>query len=360
MINIITKDTSLTPGLYGEISQGDFGRQNVFVRYGDSAENRSYRIAYEHSEDDGFDSNVHGNDRRDFSNQDFGSFSLALSPNNDHSFEFHAGLLRTDNGAEFVEVNERSYPDYRYDQAFINLNYTWQARQNNSVKVHLSRFQSELKQHWESCYPSIAILPELRDLQLSNPGYVSAFLSGKLPKGGTIEDDLLLQALLTKTHELGDNAHKVVCSKNVNQNTSDGTTQIELIDTVVINDEFRLVSGIGAAENQFDSETYTNGYISSVRYSLFSNAEYRVNAFVFNLGAMLEKEEGDKSGFEYSPRLGVGYKIDSENTLKFVLSKESEHRIFLRQIGIGIILFVIFPMVALIGIFTIVLNHIVP
>ena len=109
--------------------------------------------------------------------------------------------------------------------------------------------------------------------------------------------------------------------KNVNQNTSDGTTQIELIDTVVINDEFRLVSGIGAAENQFDSETYTNGYISSVRYSLFSNAEYRVNAFVFNLGAMLEKEEGDKSGFEYSPRLGVGYKIDSENTLKFVLSK---------------------------------------
>jgi len=86
--------------------------------------------------------------------------------------------------------------------------------------------------------------------------------------------------------------------------------------------DWRLVWGVGARQDSVESVAYFGTYdtIKSVSSRLFANAEWRVNSdLIVNAGAMVEHV--DLTGTDISPRLALNYHLNTDHTVRAVLSR---------------------------------------
>ena len=155
----------------------------------------------------------------------------------------------------------------------------------------------------------------------ANPSYARSIVAGKMPSGGTPQDNALAIAAITAIAKLGPNARKPTCV-TTNQNLTESRTDIELQDTYIFTKDLRLVSGFGVRNDKGNSQTYLGGKDSNFTWRMFTNIEYKpFDPIILNIGGYYENDS--LTGSLFSPRVAINYHLTDTQTLRFVQSTAS-------------------------------------
>jgi len=113
-----------------------------------------------------------------------------------------------------------------------------------------------------------------------------------------------------------------------------GTTEyrgdIEIQDTVALNDSVTLITGAGYRYDRVESANYYNGTVDDHKLRLFSNINWRPSPdWVLHAGAMIEREDGDEHAL--SLRGAINYLISPVESVRFVYSQAARTPDFLEE-----------------------------
>lgn len=107
---------------------------------------------------------------------------------------------------------------------------------------------------------------------------------------------------------------------NVDLDISESRHEIEVQDTLRVNDVLRVVTGAGFRRDVGESASYTGGKVENDIWRMFAHGEYRVLApLLLNVGAMLEDDGISGTGF--SPRAALNWRLRDQQALRLVSSR---------------------------------------
>ena len=283
IINIITRHPNSVKGHQIVTTGGDIATRKVFHRYGGSSGKLNYRISTGVRIDSGTE--IARDDKR------VGLFTMRgeylIDPKNtfDFQFGFNDGARETGNN-KVLDPNRDVETQSNFQQLL------WRHTVSNDEEVTLQFYRNYYR--IEDKY-GIGLLSTLLGI---TPAQVPIALAANgLP---ALPD------------------HALVFSESY-------TTErfnLEFVHRLKPADNLRLVWG---AESRLDRARAkgwfgTNKYRRNRTNRLFSNAEWRFHPkWVMNLGAMLE--DNTHTGSDVSPRLALNFKVDSENTVRFAVTR---------------------------------------
>lgn len=191
---------------------------------------------------------------------------------------------------------------------------------DHELQFTLSANNTRVQQRWNTCWPQLALLPEVYNLSQANPDYIRQMLRGQIPpSGGTARDDELAQLAIQAILNLGAGMFSPVCGSTDND-LDESRIQLEVQDTYVMSDRLRLVSGLGARHQRMTSQTYLGGSAANTLVWMFGHAEFRPSSSVTaNIGGYLESNS--LSGDTFSPRLALNWHLTHQQTLRLVYSE---------------------------------------
>lgn len=330
VINIKTKDP-FGVDQWGVTGSSSSQNRHTTGLYSSGAVSPSlrYRISVSAEEDDGFDTNVRGQERHDGTQAKRFNAKLIYDINKQTTAELFLAYSDVLTELEYRDQNQQTYPDITTNNFFVlsKLNHQFSTAHDLTLKTQYTYTDQDIS--WNSCYPAILFSENLRHLHQQNPDYAAslvqqlpALVNGdfQLPTGGTANDDRLRDDILVELDRLGAAAFRLSCGW-INEDATEKKIDIELEDKIIISDHFRLVLGLGFVRKSHISESFLEGTSRAESYRMFSNAEYRVKAWVLNVGAMLEYEPSYLKNPEFSPRLGLNYRLSDSTSLRTVFSK---------------------------------------
>ncbi len=321
VINIITQHPLDASRVSISTRQGDGGVEDYQLRYSGGSEHAQWRTTLSQRHDDGFDYKAdHITDRRDSNDQWFANGRLTLTPDDSWLIDLQAGYKDGSYTEDAFDGSMRTYPDFDNTTHYLSA-LTEKTVGAHTLKAHAYYRKERIEQHWVSCLPPILFSSNLGALYLSNINYADEILDGNNPtgSGGTARDDTLATATLLDYIAMGGPAAPDSCGL-ANQDTTQTREHIELQDTWVINEQFRVVGGGSYRRDKQSSETYLNGSVSEDSVQLFAHAEYRPTAsWAFNLGGLYEDEETADNTF--SPRAAINWHFAPGHTLRAVYSE---------------------------------------
>ncbi len=320
-VNIITKDPFKVDraGLIGSVgSQSTKAGDGYFS--GEVNDNLRYRVSVSTYQDDGYDRNFVGEERRDGTDAERINAKLSYRMNSDTRGEVFIGYSEVLSELEFRDSGQLTFPDTTNDSIFLNWDLYHAFNPNHEIKLNAYYTGLDHDIQWQTCYPTVLFSENLRQLQFQNPEYAQALVNQQFPTGGSSADDALRNAVLLELNALGGAALSPTCGF-VNEHGTEKKADIEIQDTWIVSDALRFVNGLGVQRQSLESETFLNGSVDVYAYRVFSNAEYRWRRLVLNAGFMWEDEESHLEESEVSPRVGVNYRVSDDSTLRFVFSK---------------------------------------
>lgn len=324
VINIITRHPADTPGL--EIAARGGGRnvEDYYLRYGGQlADNIDYRISATAQRDDGFDILPNGRSQDHFEARVNGA-------TNNNQWELQVGY-----GDFYVErfideLTDTTTIDTR--KAFISGKWVHQLNEQHffHVKAYY-RFDTEESELF-ACTQPLELTQELSNLFLgtSNEYVETEFVQwlGDVVAAGSLlppppdpnpESDTLALAALNKFLALQVSGQTEPICGDLNEDIRRKQADVEFQDTVLVNDDLRIVSGLSLREDTGDSETYFAGKLSNTTARAFTNIEYRpLESVVVNLGGMYEYDKKQDNSF--SPKVGINWHFSRQQTLRFQYS----------------------------------------
>ena len=319
VVNIITKSPETVRGTVVAGTLGSRGARGLTARHsGVIGENTHYRFTIDSQRDNGFDvaQGVSNNDATVMNRLNAYS-TTKLSAN--ESLEFQAAVVQGNQDVAYADKYQRTLPNQGDHDYYLNATWRNSLSANHDVQVQAYASLHQNDQKWTTCPLAAMFLPELYTLWRQNPGYVGTILSGKVPKGGTAQDNALATQALVAIRALGSQATQPTCVQT-NQDYFERRANIELQDTYLISDSLRFVNGVRLRQDSGDSQTYLNGKVSNVTFSVFSNVEYKPASWAsINAGGYLERDQ--LTGSEFSPRLALNVHQSLHNTFRFVASK---------------------------------------
>lgn len=319
VINIITKNPETLRGTVVQGSYGSHGAREMMARQsGTIGSSTHYRVTVDRQQDNGFDvaQGVQGNDGTAMNRLNAYS-TTKLTPN--ESVDLQAAIVKGVQEAAYTDKYQRTLPNYGNSDYYLNATWKKSISANHDLQVQAYASMHQSNQEWITCPLAAMFLPQVYTLWRANPDYVNAILGGKVPKGGSAQDNALAAAALVAIRALGAQATTPTCVRT-NQNYVERRTNIEFQDTHIISDSFRLVGGARVRQDSADSQTYLGGKVSNVTLSVFSNIEYKpVTWASFNAGGYLERDQ--LTGAAFSPRVAFNIHQSANNTFRFVASK---------------------------------------
>lgn len=210
-------------------------------------------------------------------------------------------------------------PDLQLRDYYLGAEWIRLLNDGHELRLKSSHSSHKVTQRWSACFPQLAFLPELFAMYSANPNYANTIAAGRVPSGGSAQDDALALQAIAAVRRLGPAALTPVCG-GVNADREERRTDLELQQTLVVNPALRYVAGLGVRHQVADSQLYLGGKGSNTRYRLFGAAEYRVLDWVLlNAGAYAEYDE--VAGWSVAPRLAVNGHVAPNQTLRLVVSK---------------------------------------
>lgn len=216
----------------------------------------------------------------------------------------------------------RTTPDPQQRRAEMTFSGRWTRQLSATHELQLSAHASHAaqRQSWRTCWPRVAFMPQLGALYASNPAYAASILAGRVPSGGSAQDDALLGQLLVAAFSLGPGGATAPVCGWANQDADEQRQQLELQDTLVLSDTLRVVSGGGIRWQSIDSATYVGPKMGNTVRWAFGHAEYRPASWVTaNVGGYFESNS--LSGSSFSPRAGLNLHLSDSQTVRLVMSK---------------------------------------
>jgi iron complex outermembrane recepter protein len=324
IVNIITKHPADVERFMATTTQGGYGFSSTTARVGTTLGPAAVRLTLNHDQSDGFETLSRG--KTDHDSTYIKRLNLrAKAPLGERtSLDVQIGYVEGKKEVSQVEANQVTYPDMDVRDQFLSGTLTHSFSPTHELQARAFVWQDKLLQSWRTCMPTVMVLPEVKALFASNPGYVTSLFKGKTPSGGSAQDDALALAASQAIKNLGAKATSPICS-TANQNQREQRIDLELQDTVVWSDTLRWVAGGGLRRNSGESETFLgnsgDGRHNNI-WRVFANAEYRPHSRVtLNLGAYTERDE--LTGTSTSPRAALNFHVTENQALRLVWSEGS-------------------------------------
>ena len=296
-INLITRDPADTAGVETYVSSGSRGHRRAFGSLGSVGETIDWRLTYEKRQFDGFDTDDEGRDFRD--GKDINAFNwdsrLYLNPAAD--LELRAGIVdgvdeRDKNKGGSLEPAENPDIDLRDYHLQAKLNY--RLSNNHFFHVQAAVENYKRKQEYGIAWPEETF--------------------NCLP-GGVNEDDPIYSDACDP-----DGENKVFYA-DINDSYEDTRIELELQDTLLFNDDLKLVTGTGFRKDILRSETFFNGREEVYQSRAFGNLEYTPwHWLTLNAGGNWERTSTTGDDY-FSPRVAANFQITDQQALRFVFSQ---------------------------------------
>ncbi|WP_421553862.1 TonB-dependent receptor plug domain-containing protein [Pseudomonas yamanorum] len=329
VVNILTRSPANSHGTRMKLTQGDRGINDWYASQGMGWETGDLRLSLSGQQDDGFDSDRVGADRRD--SRRLSRFSLAVSQtlNAQQSIDWQLDAKEGTNqrpytyqpvfdgiteGGTNSDVSAKDYAG--------SLRWNFDFNPDHSLYIQGSAQQWDRRQIWRACDAKVSFSPELTQLWQLNPNYaerlarhMNNFNPGNLPPGSPAEQALARQVL----QQWGNGGKDPVCG-NIDQSTKESRYDLEIQDTLSLSDSLRLVSGMNYRYDRADSDTYFNGTLDDTTWRMFGHLEWRASEhWLLQGGAMYE--DTHLSGNSLTPRVAVNYLINPRHGLRAVYSE---------------------------------------
>ena len=328
VVNILTRSPANSQGTRMKITQGERGINDYYASQGVGWETGNLRLSVSGQQDDGFDSDALGADRRD--SRRLNRFSLAVSQtlNQQQSIDWQFNAKEGSNqrpytykpvfdgiteGGTNSDVTAKDYAG--------SLRWNFDFSPEHSLYIQGSAQQWDRRQIWKACDAKVSFSPELTQLWQLNSNYAEKLARHmdnytSAPPGSAAEQALANQVLDQWKNGGGKDS---VCG-NIDQSTRESRYDLELQDTLSLTDSLRLVSGMNYRYDRADSDTYFNGTLDDNTWRLFGHLEWRASEhWLLQGGAMFEDTR--LSGNSLTPRVAVNYLINPRHGLRAVYSE---------------------------------------
>ncbi|MDI9245306.1 TonB-dependent receptor [Marinobacter sp. CHS3-4] len=302
-INIITRAPEDSAGAELRAVAGTRGYKRVFGSVADEDGDYDWRLAYEKRKSNGFDQQSEGGELFPFNDgYDFNVFNYdsTLSINPAYSLDFRGGVVDGIDEEDLIKEGKVGSDD---DPNILVKDYYLQTRLNiNTSDSHFFHIQVAFqnykrRQEWEACIPEAEFVKLL-------PGYVPG------PNDGPFE---LIPCQEPPTGQ--------PFRASLNENIEESRLELEIEDTLLVSDDFKIVSGIGYREDTYRSETLFNGRGQNYQTRAFGNVEYSPFQWLtLNAGGNWEKTTTTDESY-FSPRLAANFILKKNHTLRLVFSK---------------------------------------
>ena len=238
------------------------------------------------------------------------------------TLDLDAGYVGGTKEIASVAPYETSYPDQKVNDRYLSATIKTAISPSHELQARASYWNNTVHWSWTSCMPTAFLLPELFNMWRSNPSYANAILAGRLPSGGTPQDDMLAGLALQAIARLGPGGAAALTCVTPNQDLRESRYDLELQDTYVFSDQLRAVGGFGARQNRGTSQTALGGSVANTIGRVFGNAEYKPWPWLgINAGAYAERDEF--TGTVVSPRVAANVRLSNAQALRFVWSTGS-------------------------------------
>ncbi|MBX2807150.1 MAG: hypothetical protein KTR20_00830 [Cellvibrionaceae bacterium] len=320
IINIRTKDPYDVGTAALSKRKGSHNLQMHDLQHGgDLGDNMRYRLSLSTAQDGGDAEHGAGKTRRD------GRKSLRVNGKLVYDLAAHTQadiFLGYSDALAQLEVSDTGQltpVDIMTKSLFTRAEIKHDFSRTHSLKLNMDYTNISQTVDWQTCYPAIMFSSNLRRLYQQNPNYTHALLNQQIPTGGAAADDALSDAVLLEIATLGTAAFQPLCNE-IHENRTEKKHVVELQDTLMLNHNLRVVTGLGMVHHTVASETFLNDESSMDVYRLFSHGEYRFSDIVVNAGLMLEDHDLVNRTM-ISSRMGINYRLNAHKTLRFLLAK---------------------------------------
>lgn len=278
------------------------------------------RATYEQQRSTGYDFSTRGGAERDGITTERLNLRSQVDLAGGSSLETYGSLGRAYRQFGRIDPFQTSPQDLHDTDVLAGARLITPLSPDHEVQFTLSANSTTVRQRWDTCWPQLAMLPEVYNLSQANPDYIRQMLRGQVPpSGGSARDDELAQLAIQAIMNLGADMFSPVCGRTDN-NLDESRVQLEVQDTYVMSNRLRLVSGFGARHQRMSSQTYLGGSAANTLVWMFGHAEFRPSSAVTtNIGGYLESNS--LSGDTFSPRLALNWHLPRQQTLRLVYSE---------------------------------------
>lgn len=334
VINIITTHPQDSTGNMVRVAAGNRGTADGGGRVVAHTPDSDYRLSVSRKADTGHDVLRDGvSDYRDSRDVRTFSWRSEYRPSDVDRLEVLAGAADTakEEVAETYDIFSRYEEDPLVEIKNMHLLGRWsrEVSPRHAVQVQAYFQETDTRYRWRSCLDPILLSSELAALEAINQDYAVDLLgvaaSGDMAVIGAYIESLppeaqaLAMATVNRYLQFAGAGYTEACG-SVNLDFRESRVDLEVQDTLRLSDAFRLVSGFSYRRDSGSSESYVGGPENAELWRLFGHAEYRVlEPLMVNVGAMLE--EDSISGTQFSPRLGLNWRLADQQSLRLVGSR---------------------------------------
>ena len=322
IINIITKHPHDTEGAHLQLHGGSVGTIEATARYsGDLNPSTSYRLTVQHHEDGGFDWASSRGLGRDDNRQNSIALRTTTEIDNRGTLDIAAGVLQNVREVELADGFQKTPPNIDSKNYYLNARWKQDLSDRNSLQLQAYAIHHSHDETWNSCPPTAMLLPEMFALYQANPVYARTILAGRIPSGGTSQDNALAATALAAIGRIGITRARAPTCVDVNQNSNETRYDVEVQDTFVLSPALRMVGGLGIRYDRGESETLlANGPQTNTASRVFGNLEYKPTANInINAGGFYERDR--LSDPTFSPRLALNFHVNNFHTVRMIVSK---------------------------------------
>ncbi len=332
VINIITRHPRDVQGVTVATRAGNNGVRDWRVTGAGAADASAFRVTAASQREDGYDGDYTDSDLGDLRVEnrsgtrqtDTVNLRSVFDLDNDNSLEVLAGGSRTKlrllkQETDVYEIMEFDHNPYEAsEQAFLQLVWEHAISPRQQLRVQTYAQYTQADQYYSGCVRSpdqgIFFTQELRDFwnsptinrnygalltAFSNPGTLPAAVQNRL-------------GVLIGTG--------VPLCGDITLDVEEQRYDLEIQDTILIDDFTRLVIGANLRQDVGYSDSYTNGRVENLSRRLFGNLEIHIaEPLYLNFGGYWE--EDDLNGSNFSPRTALIYEFLPANSLRFVLAE---------------------------------------
>lgn len=276
-INIMTKHPQSEKGVTVKVTGGMRDVKNTYVNIAESIGTTEVRWTLGSKQKSGFDVDSTGKENRDSIDAVFTTLSTFTPLTPHFNMEWQAGYKTGENQQRELLDDAMSYDspeDIDAEDIFVwsKLNIEYSESQFSHVQIYNQFFDRVID--FSGCiYPGVDVAYDV----------------------------------------------ELVCG-DFNKSLTETKTEIEFQHTSLWNQNLRTVAGARIRLDEFDSETYNDGYTKNFNKSLFSNIEYRIlDTLLMNAGGMYETD--NLNGEYFSPRLAFNFQPTSLDTIRIIFSE---------------------------------------
>lgn len=345
VISITTRNPANSHGTRLKYIHGQRGIDDWYGSQGFSSGNGDFRLSLSGQQDSGFDHTDEDQPYRDSRRSTRMQLSATHTLDDSQILDWQLAAKEGSNQKNFysdeealvkgVVPNGDSNKDITARDYSASVRWSLDTSSTHNLQLQAYAHRWERTQEWRTCDLALAFTPEVPALHKLNPdfldtvsnllrrsndiGVVKGIIDKEIPSTLYKTENLLAQTITDNFFNASGEFKAPVCG-DINNNINETRYDFELQDTLSLNDDVRLLSGLSYRKDSSNSQSYFQGSLDNEIWRLFGHLEWHLSEhFVLQGGAM--HEDDSLSGSSLTSRIALNYLITPRHGLRFVYSE---------------------------------------